>query len=154
MKLIAKRSSDPVIGLSLGIFLLIISVVCMLFTNSKLNATFIVPEIIGAIMILLFTMQLTKSSSKLIYYDEENKSLVINQGSEKKTIKLSELTNLYKEASGIRRNYTGSLIFAFGDGCICVSNVANADNVALEIERLKKQADQDADEKLKYFEKL
>lgn len=154
MKLIAKRSSDPIIGLLLGIFLLITSIVCMLFIDPKLSTTFIVPEIIGVIMILVFITQLSKSSSELIFYDEENKSLVINQGNDKKTIKLSELTNLYKESSGIRRNYTGSLFFTFGDEGICVSNVADADNVALEIEKLKKRADEECDDKLKYFEKL
>ena len=155
MKLIAKRSVDPIIGLSLGFTILLVSILCVVLSdNSSVGTVLIVPELVGVITILIFGFQLS-TPYELIHYNEEKKTLIIHvRKNDDKEISLVELTNLYQDSSGIRRNYTGSLTFVAGENVVHVSNVADALNVALEIEKLKKEADEYVDNSLNFFEKL
>ena len=156
MKVIAKRSSDVIFGMIIGLSIILVSFICTVLLGSASIATaFILPEFVGAIMVIFYGSQLAKTPYELILYDEEKKNLIIKQGkNEDITIPLKELTNMYQNSSGLRRNYTGSLSLITNDDCVYVSNVANSKNVALEIEKLKHEADEYVDEKLKYFEKL
>ena len=156
MRVLGKKSADPLYGVFFGFAILLVSIICTIIIGSSAGGyALIVPELAGVVLILIYGLPLFRLPKDIILYDEEKKELIVYiQRNEKKVIPLRELTNMYYSGSGIRKSYTGEISFIYGENYTVASYIANAKYVAERIEELKKLSDETPDERFAHFEKL
>jgi len=131
MKLIGKKKENIVWSYLLGMTLGIVIIICGIMANIKEEAPLIlmILGIIVFIVCLIYFIDVLKTPNEIIYYDADNKRILIND--KKEIIYLRNIKNIrYKQARSKFNNYKfGNIYIDANDQLYKCKYVQNCESV-------------------------